>query len=103
MELKEYTNKDGNKILRDEHGLIMAGVNNPNGRPAGAYSLKTKIEQRIKEHPETETKLIDDLLNKEQGLVYQMIDGKPKASIDLGSTENPVKVVITQLKDEKVS
>lgn len=53
------------------------------GRPKGTYSLKTLIEKKLKENPELEAKLIADILEKEQALVYQMIDGRPKQSTEL--------------------
>ena len=56
---------------------------NRNGRPPGTYSLKTLIEKKLKESPELEAKLIADLLEKEQGLLYQMIDGRPKQTTEL--------------------
>lgn len=66
---------------------------NRNGRPPGTYSLKTLIERKLKENPEVEAKLIADLLEKEQGLIYQMIDGKPKqvseVKADVTLTQDP--------------
>lgn len=56
---------------------------NRNGRPVGTYSLKTRIEKLLRENPEVEAKLVADLLEKEQGLVYQMIDGRPRQVTEL--------------------
>lgn len=61
---------------------------NPNGRPKGTYSLKTLIERKLRENPDVEAKLIADLLEKEQGLLYQMIDGKPKQAVEMSGELN---------------
>lgn len=53
------------------------------GRPKGTYSLKTKIIKLLEEKPELEAKLIADLMEKEQGLLLQMVDGKPKQTTEL--------------------
>ncbi len=73
---------------------------NRDGRPKGSFSLKTLIEQRLKEHPETREKLIDDLLEKEQGLVYQMIDGKPKQSTELDANLNVTSPLLVKFIDK---
>jgi len=93
---------NGEKLERNEDGTIKSGVLNPHGRPKGTYSLKTLIEKRLKENPEIEQKLIEDLLTREQGLVYQMIDGKPRQNIGLDGGEEgvPVGVVILPQKDD---
>lgn len=53
------------------------------GRPKGTYSLKTKIIKLLEEKPELEAKLIADLMEKEQGLLLQMVDGRPKQTTEL--------------------
>jgi len=55
------------------------------GRPKGTFSLKTLIIKRLEENPDQREKIIDDLIEKEQGLLLQMIDGKPKQSVDMKS------------------
>lgn len=93
---------NGDKVERNEDGTIKSGVLNPNGRPKGSYSLKTLIEKKLKENPDIEEKLINDLLEREQSLVYQMIDGKPRQNIGIDGGEDgvPLGVVILPKKDE---
>lgn len=84
---------NGENSGRDpETGKFLPG-NPGGGRPKGTYSLKTLIEKKLRENPELEAKLIKDILEKEQALVYQMIDGRPKqeGSLDL-NTPTPVLV-----------
>lgn len=69
---------NGENSGRDpETGKFLPG-NPGGGRPKGTYSLKTLIEKKLRENPEIEAQLISDILEKEQALVYQMIDGRPK-------------------------
>jgi hypothetical protein len=61
---------------------------NREGRPKGSYSLKVLIERKLRENPEIEAKLIADLLEKDQALIYQMIDGKPKQAMEMSGDLN---------------
>ena len=73
---------------------------NREGRPKGSYSLKVLIEKKLRENPEIEAKLIQDLLDKEQSLVYQMIDGKPLQKNEIGGMDGePLGVVMLPVKD----
>lgn len=79
----EDPKQNGENTGRDpETGKFLPG-NPGGGRPKGSYSLKTRIEKLLRENPEVEAKLVADLLEKEQGLVYQMIDGRPKQTTEL--------------------
>ena len=66
---------------------------NPDGRPKGSFSLKTLIINKLKEHPELREKLIADLLEKEQGLLMQMIDGRPKQDVEVAHKEAPTPII----------
>tara|TARA_R110000868_G_C10971076_1_gene769956 strand:+ start:4837 stop:5178 length:342 start_codon:yes stop_codon:yes gene_type:complete len=79
----EQVKTSENQVIRNEKGQVISGTPNPNGRPKGTYSLKTLIEKKLRENPELEAKLIADILEKEQALVYQMIDGRPKQVTEL--------------------
>jgi hypothetical protein len=85
----------GTGILRDEQGRLLPKQEslNPSGRPAGSYSLKTKIIQLLKDKPEVEKQLIADLLEKEQGLLIQMIDGRPKQDVEVAHKEAPQPII----------
>ena len=63
---------------------FMPGISgNPKGRPVGTFSLKSLIIKRLQENPDQKERIIDELLLNDQGLVLQMIDGRPKQSMDL--------------------
>ena len=66
-------------------GFMPGQSGNPNGRPKGTFSLKNLIIKRLEENPDQREKIINDLIEKEQGLLLQMIDGKPKQSVDMKS------------------
>lgn len=70
---------------------------NREGRPKGTYSLKTKIINFLKENPEAEEKLMAELLAKEQGLLLQMIDGRPHQATDLTSGGEKILVMAPEL------
>lgn len=42
QKLSENPNNDGNKLVRDENGRVVAGVLNPTGKPRGTLDFKTK-------------------------------------------------------------
>lgn len=94
VEVEETTEKQLGGITGK--GFMPGQSGNPNGRPPGTYSLKVKIEKALRENPELEAKLVADLLEKEQGLVYQMIDGRPKQI-----TEAEVKMEVKTDPDTK--
>lgn len=83
------------KPLRDERGRLLPNQVslNPNGKPKGTYSLKSKIIQLLKDNPDIEKKLVNDLLKKEQGLIYQMIDGRPKQDVSVEQKEPPTPIL----------
>lgn len=66
---------------------------NAEGRPPGSFSLKTLIINKLKEQPELREKLIADLLEKEQGLLIQMIDGRPKQDVEVAHKEAPQPII----------
>ena len=104
-ELEVTSDKQENVVIRNEKGQVISGTPNPNGRPKGSYSLKVLIEKKLRENPDIQEKLIADLLEKDQALVYQMIDGKPKQAIDvdgnLNITNDPEhKKLVEQALDE---
>lgn len=81
--------------LRDDMGRLLPGQPpmNPDGRPKGTFSLKTLIINKLKEQPELREKLIADLLEKEQGLLIQMIDGRPKQDVEVAHKEAPTPII----------
>jgi hypothetical protein len=91
-------NPDNTKIIVENSytdaktGKFVPG-NPGGGRPPGTYSLKSKIIKLLKENPEIEEKLIADLLVKEQGLLIQMIDGRPKQDLDVLQREAPQPII----------
>jgi len=76
---------------------FMPGVSgNPNGRPAGSISITTAIKRKLEETPDGQKKtylvqIVDKLIEKALidgdekvlKLLWNYIDGMPKASIDL--------------------
>lgn len=82
------------KITRSNAPYIVKGeVLNPDGRPKGSYSLKRKIIELLKERPDLEERLIEDLLSREQGLIIQMIDGRPKQDTEITLSEPPKPIL----------
>lgn len=67
---------------RDEKGRLLPGnTANPNGRPKGKFSLKTRIIQKLEENPEQLEDVIKFLIENERALLFQMIDGRPSQGI----------------------
>lgn len=95
--MTEIPETNGEKLERNPDGTIKSGVLNPNGRPVGTYSLKTKIINFLKENPEAEKKLMAELLAKEQGLLLQMIDGRPHQATDVTSGGEKILVMSPEL------
>ncbi len=90
------------QVVRNEKGQIIEGTANPNGRPKGTFSLKTLIVKKLEEQPELREKIIAELFEKEQALIFQMIDGKPRQNLGLDGGEDglPLGVVILPKKDD---
>jgi hypothetical protein len=61
---------------------------NPQGRPKGRFSIKTRIIQRLENSPELLDKMIDYLINNQQSLILQMIDGRPTQMLNPELKEN---------------
>lgn len=74
-------------------GIQKGEVLNPDGRPKGSYSLKRKIIELLKARPDLEQQLIEDLLEREQGLIIQMIDGRPKQDTEITLAEPPKPIL----------
>lgn len=59
---------------------------NPKGRPKGSISIKDKIRQHLRDNPEKLEELVDYYMENEQPvmrkLLWEMIDGKPKETVD---------------------
>lgn len=54
---------------------------NPNGRPKGSFSIKSKIIKRLEANPKELKNVIDYLIDNEQALLFQMIDGRPQQDV----------------------
>lgn len=95
--MEEETNTIVEKSYTDPvTGKFIPG-NPGGGRPKGTYSLKTKIINFLKENPEAEKKLMAELLAKEQGLLLQMIDGRPHQATDVTSGGEKILVMSPEL------
>jgi hypothetical protein len=77
---------------------------NPNGRPKGSISIKTKIKQRLEAHPEKLEELVDYYLNelKMRDLLWKMIDGIPKQQVEIEQKQLPVPILagVRQVKEQ---
>ena len=89
QEIDPKPEKTGKKVVDTWFKSGEEWNGNASGRPLGSYSLKTKIINLLKEKPEIEKQLIADLLEKEQGLLMQMIDGRPKQDVSVEQKEAP--------------
>jgi len=76
---------------------------NPNGRPKGSISIKDKIRKRLEENPEEFEALCDFYLKdkKMRELLWKMIDGLPKQSVELGLEETISEVKIEIVKNKE--
>ena len=63
---------------------------NREGRPKGTISIKTEIKKRLQANPERFDELLEYYMENEtpvmRKLLWEMIDGKPKESIDMEVT-----------------
>ena len=93
------------KVERDENGRILPGQQslNPEGRPPGSFSIKTKIIKRLEENPDELKAIIEYLMEHERALLFQMIDGRPPQKTDITSAGKQIPILggITQIKEER--
>lgn len=66
---------------------------NPNGRPKGTFSIKTRIIERLESNPEELEKMVQVLISDYPALVLQMIDGRPSQSREQESRELPIPIM----------
>lgn len=70
---------------------------NPNGRPKGSISIKTKVKQYFEDNPDKFDEFIGALVSEHRGLVWQMLEGKPPQDLNLGQNpELPFTINITK-------
>jgi hypothetical protein len=75
-------NKDGE--LRNDKGQFVKGsIPNPKGKPVGTISVIARVRQMFAEDPEMFENFVKDYTRTEKKHVTEMLDGKPKQSIDL--------------------
>lgn len=79
---------------------------NKEGRPKGSISIKDKIRQHLKENPDQFKELINFYMENEQPimrkLLWEMLEGKPKESLDATITlPQPILDVIPQNDSNK--
>jgi hypothetical protein len=94
MEETDITEITGEKLHTGQFKSGDEWTGNANGRPKGTFSLKTLIIKRLQENPEQTEKIINDLLLKDQGLVLQMIDGRPNQATDITTDGEKIQGVI---------
>ena len=75
---------------------------NPAGRPKGSVSIKDEIRRRLKESPEEFEKLCEFYLKdiKMRELLWKMLEGLPRQSVELGLDEAIGEVNISIKKNE---
>jgi len=56
---------------------------NPSGRPKGALNLKNKIRKYLEENPGEVDQLVQHFVKKDPGLMWQMLEGRPKQNVDM--------------------
>jgi len=74
---------------------------NPQGRPKGKFSIKTRIIQRLEDNPEQVEEMIDYLIKNQPALVWQMIDGKPPQPQPEPEYMAPYIINITKAEEKK--
>ncbi len=62
------------------------------GRPKGSISIKGTIRRLFEEDPERFLKFVDELVDKEKSLVWQMLEGKPLQKL-AGDEDNPLRII----------
>lgn len=75
----------GKELVRDEHGRVVSGVLNPNGRPLKGHSITETIRSMMDEKPEIKKALGGKILKLalEDGdmaairLLWNYLDGMP--------------------------
>ena len=109
--MEKEPNRTGQKQVKEDgrkRTQFKKGVSgNPAGRPKGSISIKDEIRRHLKKHPEEFKKLCQFYLQdkKMRELLWKMIDGLPRQSIELGVDEKigEVKIEIIKSKeDDKV-
>src|SRR3990167_9542892 len=85
------------ELKRDEKGRLLPGQTslNPAGKPVGTLSIKTKIVNRLQEHPKELLKIIKHIISKEQALLFQMIDIRPHQSgtVEVSMPESLIELI----------
>lgn len=94
---------------RNADGTFVAGVSgNPGGRPKGSTSLKTMLRSKLAEsdsamqHELIEATIRDAINGDSQSrkLVWEYMEGKPTATVDLHAEVTTTEVDIEALKAE---
>lgn len=82
---------NGVNPIRDEQGKFLPG-NPGGGRPKGSVSVMTRLKQMFENDPEDFERFVKTYKENpdNQKHIVEMIDGKPKQSMDLAVKELPI-------------
>lgn len=72
---------------------------NPKGRPKGK-TIKERVRDWLEEHPGDMEDFVKHFVEKNKELAWQMLEGRPSQSLDLGNTsDSPFLIQI--VKDDR--
>ena len=83
--MEEGLDNTSEKLDRDEKGRLLPNQPslNPKGRPKRSWSIKDKFWQKFDNDPEELRKFMGQLITDYPNLVWQMLEGSPKASLEV--------------------
>lgn len=65
---------------------------NPAGRPKGkTVSIKMRIKKYLEENPEEVERLVQHFLKNDPALMWQMLEGRPKQSVDMDVDKDSIR------------
>jgi len=100
---QEKPQNGGDTVVdRDKSGKFIKGHPKKGGKQLGSISIKTKIKQIFQKDPKRFKKFINELIDKQPSLVWQMLEGKPPQDITLGENpELPFNIIIEKGEPNK--
>ena len=86
------------ELARDDKGRLLPGQDslNPEGRPKGSFSLKTRVIKYLEDNPENLQEVVQSLAKDEEyrALLFQMIDGRPQQDVTTGGEKLPSPIYV---------
>jgi hypothetical protein len=71
---------------------------NPAGRPKGTVSIKESIRRYLRENPGEVDRLVQHFVKSDPGLMWQMLEGRPKQNVDMDVDKDSISELTTMFR-----